>query len=75
MFNRFLVISKSINFAAHLSQWLSKNKGSTRAHAKPQKHRAIFKIQATLLQQPNLTLTTARNMHAFYSYSYSENAI
>ena len=34
------------------------------------KHRVIFKISATLLHQPNLTLTTARNMHAFYSYSY-----
>ena len=37
-------------------------------------HRAISKIPATLLYKPNLTLTTARNMHAFYSYSYSENA-
>ena len=27
--------------------------------------RAIFKIPATLLHQPNLTLTTARNMHVF----------
>ena len=32
----FLVISKSINFAAYLSKWPSKNKGSTRARAKSQ---------------------------------------
>ena len=38
-------------------------------------HTAIFKIPATLLHQPNLTLTTTRNMHSFYSYSYCENAI
>ena len=38
-------------------------------------HRAIFKNPATLLHQPNLTLTTARNIHAFYNYSSSENAI
>ena len=37
--------------------------------------RGIFIIPATLLRQPNLTLTTARNMHAFYNYSYSENTI
>ena len=37
-------------------------------------HGAIFKIPATLLHQPNLTPTTARNMNAFYSYFYSENA-
>ena len=35
MFNRFLVISKSINFAAHLSKWPSKNKGPTRAREVP----------------------------------------
>ena len=40
-----------------------------------QSHTATFKILATSSHQPNLTLTTARNMHAFYSYSYSENAI
>ena len=38
-------------------------------------HTAIFIIPATLLHQPNLTLTTARNKHAFYNYSYCENAI
>ena len=40
-----------------------------------EKHRAIFKISATLFHQPNLTLTTARNIHAFYSCSYSENVV
>ena len=38
-------------------------------------HKAIFKIPATLLHQPNLTLSMAKNKHAFYYYSYSENAI
>ena len=37
--------------------------------------KAIFKISVTLLHQPNLTLSTAKNKHAFYNYSYSENAI
>ena len=38
MFSRTppLVISKAINFAAHLSKWTSKNKGPTRARAKSQ---------------------------------------
>ena len=36
MLNRFLVISKSINFASHLSKWPTKNKDSTRALAKSQ---------------------------------------
>ena len=36
MLNRFLVVSKSINFAAHLPKWPSKNKGPTRACAKSQ---------------------------------------
>ena len=35
MLNRFLVISKSINFAAHLSKWPSKNKGPRRAREVP----------------------------------------
>ena len=34
MLNRFLVISKSINFAAYLSKWPSKNKGPTGVHAR-----------------------------------------
>ena len=38
-------------------------------------HTAIFKIPATLLRHSNLTLTMARNMHAFYSYSYCDNTI
>ena len=35
----------------------------------------VFKILATLLHQPNLTLTAVRNMHTFYRHSYSEKAI
>ena len=37
-------------------------------------HTAIFKTPAILLHQTNVTLTMAKNMHAFYSYSYCENA-
>ena len=33
MFYRFVVISKSINFAAHLSKWPSKNKSPTRTRS------------------------------------------
>ena len=36
MLNRFLVTTKSINFAANLSKWPSKNKDPTRARAKSQ---------------------------------------
>ena len=46
MFNRFLVISKSINFAAHLSKWPSKNKIPTRALAKSQLN--LLKVTVTL---------------------------
>ena len=46
MFNRCLVISKAINFAAHLSKWPSKNKGPTRARAKFQLN--LLKVTATV---------------------------
>ena len=46
MLNRFLVISNSINFAAHLLKWLCKNKGPTRAQAKSQLN--LLKVTVTL---------------------------
>ena len=46
MLNHFLVVSKSTNFAAHLSKWPSKNKGPSRARAKSQLN--LFKVTATL---------------------------
>ena len=46
MLNCFLVISNSINFAAHLSKWLSKNKRPTRARAKSQLN--LLKVTVTL---------------------------
>ena len=45
MFNRFLVISKSINFAAYLLKWSSKNKGPTRARLKSQLN--LLKVTVT----------------------------
>ena len=36
MLNRFLVIRKSLNFAAYLSKWPSKNKSPARERAKSQ---------------------------------------
>ena len=45
MLNRFLVISKSINFAAHLSKWPSKNTGPKRARAKSQLN--LLKVTVT----------------------------
>ena len=45
MLNRFLGISKLINFAAHPSKWPSKNKGLTRARAKSQLN--LLKVTVT----------------------------
>ena len=45
MFNRFLVISKSINFAAQLSKWPSKNKGPTRAREVPINEPCLYRTR------------------------------
>ena len=58
MMNRFLVVSKSINFAAHLSKWPSKNKGPMRARAKSQSN--ILKVTATLSSYFFKMLTVTR---------------
>ena len=50
MFNRFLVISKSINFATHLLKWPNKNKGPTRAREVPtSKSNLVNKIVISFL--------------------------
>ena len=46
MLNCFLVISKSINFVAHLSKWQRKNKGPTRERAKSQLN--LLKVTVTV---------------------------
>ena len=46
MLNRFLVIIKSINFAAHLSKWPSKNKGPTGACKKSKLN--LLKVTVTI---------------------------
>ena len=46
MLNCFLVISKSINFAAQLSKWQSKNKSPTSARVKSQLN--LLKVTATV---------------------------
>ena len=48
MLNRFLVKSKIINFAAHLSKWPSKNKDPTRASAKSQLNLLKVTVTATV---------------------------
>ena len=57
MLNRFLVISKSINFAAHLSKWQSKNTGPTRARTKSQLNLLKVTVTSYFLKMVTVTLT------------------
>ena len=57
MLNRFLVLSKSINFAAHLSKWLSKNKDSTRARAKSQLNLLKVTVTSYFFKMVTVTVT------------------
>ena len=56
MFNRFIVINKSINFAADLSKWPSKNKGPTRAHAKSQLRGNLTQSQEIAESNPRVPI-------------------
>ena len=64
MLNRVLVISKLLNFAAHLSKWPSKNKGPTRARANSQLN--LLKAPVTLTSYFFKMVTVTVNYLPFF---------
>ena len=58
MLNRFLIISKSLNFAAHLLKWPSKNKDPTRARAKSQLNLLKVTVTINFFQNGNCNFVT-----------------